>query len=263
MAETRRRTADVPRGRAGALGAAATAVALALSWALGHAAVGSWQRHGLAPAEVGDVLTTLLLAGAAVLGIWVAVVLAAATATLLRGRAGVVLGSPGSAPAGAVVQDEPRQDGAGGTTPPAVRLATAALVAAAGLGTTPVAHAGPEPAAVVAAAEPAPTAPDDSTPRVPEPGWTPVPRKPAPAPSTEVGLVSSVPAQTAPSHVVVRRGDSLWLIAARHLGPQATAQDVAEEWPRWYAANERLVGPDPDLILPGQELVVPTRTDEP
>lgn len=261
MARTRRRAADASRGRAGALGAAATAVALALTWTLWHAAAGSWQRHGLAPAEVGVVLTTLLLAGAAVLGGWVALVLAAATATLLRGRASVP-GTTGSGPAGAVAQDTARQGGAGGTTSRAVRLATAALVAAAGLG-TPVAHAGPQPAAVVAAAEPSSTAPDDSTPRVPEPGWTPLPRVPAPAPSTEVGLVSTVPAQTSPSHVVVRRGDTLWSIASRHLGPQATAQDVAEEWPRWYAANERLVGPDPDLILPGQELVVPTRTDEP
>ncbi|WP_425600034.1 hypothetical protein [Ornithinimicrobium sufpigmenti] len=34
-------------------------------------------------------------------------------------------------------------------------------------------------------------------------------------------------------------------------------QDIAEEWPRWYAANRELIGPDPDLILPGQELRIP------
>lgn len=51
----------------------------------------------------------------------------------------------------------------------------------------------------------------------------------------------------------------MWDLCARHLGPQATNADIAQEWPRWYAANEDLIGPDPDLILPGQELVVPER----
>ena len=47
-----------------------------------------------------------------------------------------------------------------------------------------------------------------------------------------------------PAVVVVRRGDTLWGFA----GP---------EWPRWYAANRAVIGDDPDLILPGQRLVVP------
>ena len=36
---------------------------------------------------------------------------------------------------------------------------------------------------------------------------------------------------------VVRRGDTLWDIAARHLGPGATAVDISREWPAWYHAN--------------------------
>ena len=55
----------------------------------------------------------------------------------------------------------------------------------------------------------------------------------------------------------MRRGDSLWAIAARHLGPGATDAEVAEEWPRWYAANRAVIGPDPDLVLPGQVLRAP------
>ena len=55
----------------------------------------------------------------------------------------------------------------------------------------------------------------------------------------------------------MHRGDTLWDIAARHLGPHATDQDVAEAWPRWYALNREVVGDDPDHILPGQRLVVP------
>jgi nucleoid-associated protein YgaU len=57
--------------------------------------------------------------------------------------------------------------------------------------------------------------------------------------------------------VVVRRGDSLWEIAARHLGPDASAADVAVEWPRWYQANGAVIGADPDLLIPGQRLVPP------
>ena len=57
--------------------------------------------------------------------------------------------------------------------------------------------------------------------------------------------------------VVVRRGDSLWDIAARQLGPGASAADVAVEWPRWHDANRDVIGPDPDLLIPGQRLVPP------
>lgn len=59
--------------------------------------------------------------------------------------------------------------------------------------------------------------------------------------------------------VVVHRGDTLWAIAARHLGPAATDAQVAAEWPRWHAANRSTIGAEPDLILPGQRLVVPQR----
>jgi nucleoid-associated protein YgaU len=57
--------------------------------------------------------------------------------------------------------------------------------------------------------------------------------------------------------VTVVRGDSLWAIAARHLGPHSTTQQIAHEWPRWYAANRTVIGPDPDLIRVGQVLSVP------
>jgi hypothetical protein len=57
--------------------------------------------------------------------------------------------------------------------------------------------------------------------------------------------------------VVVRPGDSLWSIAADRLGPRATDAQVAVAWPRWYAANADVIGPDPGLIRPGQHLRVP------
>ena len=45
--------------------------------------------------------------------------------------------------------------------------------------------------------------------------------------------------------VTVRRGDTLWDLAARGLGPDAGDAEVAAEWPRWYAANRDVVGVDP------------------
>ncbi len=57
--------------------------------------------------------------------------------------------------------------------------------------------------------------------------------------------------------VVVLRGDTLWSIAARHLGHGATAPEITAEWHRWLAANRVVIGADPNLILPGQELLPP------
>ena len=56
---------------------------------------------------------------------------------------------------------------------------------------------------------------------------------------------------------VVAPGDSLWAIAAQHLGPGATPAQVAAEWPRWYASNRDVVGGDPDLLRVGTVLEAP------
>jgi len=60
------------------------------------------------------------------------------------------------------------------------------------------------------------------------------------------------------TEVVVLRGDSLWTIAARHLGPNATEAEIAAEWPRWWAANRDVIGADPNVIFPGQRLQPPS-----
>jgi nucleoid-associated protein YgaU len=57
--------------------------------------------------------------------------------------------------------------------------------------------------------------------------------------------------------VVVREGDTLWTLAARELGAGASEAAIVARWPEWYAANRAVIGPDPDLILPGQVLRVP------
>ena len=55
----------------------------------------------------------------------------------------------------------------------------------------------------------------------------------------------------------MRRGDSLWSIAARHLGPDASDAEIARAWPAWFEANRDVVGDDPDLLRPGQVLRAP------
>jgi nucleoid-associated protein YgaU len=57
--------------------------------------------------------------------------------------------------------------------------------------------------------------------------------------------------------ITVQRGDTLWSIAAARLGPGASDAEIAETWPSWYAANRARIGPDPDLLLPGERLRPP------
>lgn len=83
-----------------------------------------------------------------------------------------------------------------------------------------------------------------------------------PATNHSVGrpLVTSLPApvrEPGAQRVVVHRGDSLWTIAAKHLGPGATPGAIARAWPHWYAANRDVIGDDPDQLRPGQLLVPP------
>lgn len=74
-----------------------------------------------------------------------------------------------------------------------------------------------------------------------------------------VPLVTGQDTRSAPTaaEVVVRAGDSLWSLTARHLGPGATDAEVAATWPSWWQHNRAVIGDDPDLLLPGQTLAVP------
>ena len=60
-----------------------------------------------------------------------------------------------------------------------------------------------------------------------------------------------------PTAYVVRPGDTLWAIARRHLPSSATDRDIAQAWPRWYAANRAAIGPDPSMLMPGTRLRSP------
>jgi nucleoid-associated protein YgaU len=91
-------------------------------------------------------------------------------------------------------------------------------------------------------------------------------------PSTESApdWPDAVPADLAPDwltyadgcHVVVR-GDCLWDIAAAHLSADAgsppTDVEIADAVDAWWTANRPVIGPDPDLLLPGQVLHPPGR----
>lgn len=57
--------------------------------------------------------------------------------------------------------------------------------------------------------------------------------------------------------VVVREGDSLWSIAAAHLPADASDAEIATAWHLIYERNRAAVGNDPDMLVPGQHLVLP------
>lgn len=56
----------------------------------------------------------------------------------------------------------------------------------------------------------------------------------------------------------VATGDSLWSLSSAHLGARAPDARVAATWPRWYSVNRAQIGPDPDLLIPGTTLRIPT-----
>jgi hypothetical protein len=57
----------------------------------------------------------------------------------------------------------------------------------------------------------------------------------------------------------VRPHDTLWDIAAAHLAPaDRTAANIHRYWQQVYRASRRAIGADPDMILPGTLLDVPS-----
>ena len=91
-----------------------------------------------------------------------------------------------------------------------------------------------------------------------QPAWRPQ------APVTDPGHLTAQPsrashvASPAMGEVTVLAGDTLWDIAARQLGPDASDVEVALHWPRWYQANKAAIGENPDVLLPGQILKSPS-----
>ena len=86
-------------------------------------------------------------------------------------------------------------------------------------------------------------------------------------PATRTGSAATVPDWPAGpdvtgAHVVVR-GDCLWHIAAGRLldqlGRPPDDGEIAATVQAWWSANADVIGPDPDLLLPGQVLLPPER----
>lgn len=240
----------------------ATAVATTGAAALATALTATWPGDG--PVDPAAALTSVCLLLASLLVGGVGVVLLTATLDLAR-----AVHHPAPAPVPAAEGPRARAVRVASTLLVVVASALApATAATAATAASPTAISAPATAAVTGSAEtpevgvPQAVTPNDDDVGIPVPGWTPTPPPPVAAPPDPgaVALVAAAPRSTPdPSEpVVVHRGDTLWSIAARHLGADATTTDVAAEWPRWYAANRELIGDDPDLIRPGQELVVPT-----
>lgn len=97
--------------------------------------------------------------------------------------------------------------------------------------------------------------PASEQPPLPSPS---LPMSPASNPSARNHSRAGKPAPALEGGVLVKPGDSLWLIAAQRLGPDASEAEIAYAWPRWYAANEPVIGPDPSVIRPGQVLHAPS-----
>jgi hypothetical protein len=129
------------------------------------------------------------------------------------------------------------------------RAAAVALGIGLGMGLGAPVLAGAAPLQAVAA-----SAPDWPAARnAPLPDWpSAVPADPAP----------DWPAPAAGDHVVVR-GDCLWDIAATRLTAETarppTGHEIAAAVQAWWTANASVIGPDPDLLLPGQVLHPPGR----
>lgn len=218
-------------------------------------------RAAFGPAPRLEDVIALLAAGlAAVLGSWLTAVLVAellARAPGTLGRMATALGDR--------------------LTPALMRQV---LTLALGAGTAAVTF--PAPTVAATALPPSAVVPADRSPRdLPDPGWpSHDERPPAPRPVSpdrpDPGWIPTTPERPSGDLtllgertqgreedesdrlVVVRRGDTLWHIAARHLGEGATDAEIARHWPRWWAANREVIGSDPDLILPGTRLVPPS-----
>lgn len=193
---------------------------------------------------VDELVTAISAAAALALLVWVALGLLVSVLAVIPGPWGALTAS---------VQDH--------VAPAAVRRWAALLLGAAIASTiTPAGATATLPVSSVST--PAAPAPGWSTldevsrsgSAAPAPDWTPAPTRDLPPVSLTTPRQSADPAQ---HEVTVRRGDTLWDLAAAHLPAEATDAEIATSWQQWYVTNRAVIGPDPDLILPGQVLTVP------
>ena len=78
---------------------------------------------------------------------------------------------------------------------------------------------------------------------------------PAPIPNPKTRHESTSAPERA-AHAVVA-GDTLWDIAASRLPRDSSARDIAHAVAAWHESNRDVIGTNPDLIKPGQQLKEP------
>lgn len=134
---------------------------------------------------------------------------------------------------------------------------SAALVAPSGVALAAMGDAGiiAPPAVTSPAALPAdpPAAPS-------APAGLEAPPDPPPPPPPDPPPAADLAPPGAPAVRIVAPGDNLWAIAAAQAGEDASLVEIHAYWQALVEANrERLRSGDPDLIHPGERLVLPPR----
>jgi hypothetical protein len=141
-------------------------------------------------------------------------------------------------------------------TLPAGARRTAAVLLGLGLGV-----AAPLAGTALLALAPAASAAASAVEGVPDWPLPSAPANAAPVPDWPTGTASPATASPAAGERVVLRGDCLWHIAADsllgQLGRLPSDGEVATAVHAWWSANADVIGPDPDLLLPGQVLRPP------
>jgi hypothetical protein len=80
--------------------------------------------------------------------------------------------------------------------------------------------------------------------------------------TTTTTTAPSRPASKPPERLMVYPGDSFWSVSQRHLGPQASPQQIANEAERIFELNRDRTEGDPSLLMPGEELLVAPSASE-
>jgi hypothetical protein len=239
-----------PTARQGAAAATVSLTVVGAGVALGRSTVHEWSVVGQ-PGATPDEALVLVAAGMALaLILWLALSTAAVLLSHVPGQCGVMAARVADAWAPSVSR---RLAGAllgvaaVGAVAPGVASAASPTVLASVVGDSAA-----TPAGLVTGDGPGFSSTATLSSReAPAPGWLPV--RPVARADAKPDLLTPVP-RPEPDQVVVCRGDTLWDLARRDLGPDATDAEVAESWPRWHAANRRVIGPDPGRLRPGQIL---------
>lgn len=260
------------RARAVAVGSTAAIAILTAAYATWDGMLSELHRlQHRSTVQPPDALPTLLWAALVLSLLWAVLLVGLATVTLLRGP---------SDPDGAATTDTVRGGPRAGGLIGRIAALLLAITALSGLSTAAPAFAAipwstSTRAAATARATDTAQPTDDGADHgaspsdpceeeaAPIPGW--VPEKPTRTDQVArvcAPLVTGRPVADDSGEVVVHRGDTLWSIAATHLGPHADAQTIAAEWPRWYAANRHVIGDDPDLLHVGTRLLTPDHARE-